>query len=180
MWAQLAGRASPAYAPGMHDPQLRIDASTLSRGGFMPHGELHVRHQGRLIVYEARGPFNVEMVHAMTRAVGRMLQAWRPPALYLEVSLWQGSLLGSPAVLEAFGDALRVSDAVMPRPQGTLWLVPPEIDDGALMKPLWQRVYEGYGRHIEFFSTEAALLARADEVLRQSGVPEGLVLDAGG
>ena len=86
----------------------RINVGQLPQGRFMAHGELQVWHHGRLLCYEAGGPFNVEMVDVMSRAVGRLLQSWQPTAPYVCVTWWHGSLLASPEVLEVYHDLLRL------------------------------------------------------------------------
>lgn len=139
----------------------------------MAHGDLQVWHHGRLLCLEAGGPFNVEMVDVMSRAVGQLLQAWRPPQRYVSVTWWHGSLLASPDVLVAYRALLRRGRQVMPAELGNLWLVGPEIEDALFMKPRWQEVHEDCGYRLEFCDTDAGMLARASELLRAAGVPDG-------
>lgn len=152
----------------------RINVGQLPQGRFLAHGELQVWHHGRLLCYEAGGPFNVEMVQAMSKAVGRVLKTWRPPVPYVTVTWWHGSLMASPAVLEAYHDLLRLGRQVMPAEVASLWMVGPEIEDGAIMKPRWLEVHEHCGYRLEFCDTDAAMLARAAELLRAAGAADGL------
>lgn len=150
----------------------RINVGQLPQGRFMAHGELQVWHHGRLLCYEAGGPFNVEMVGVMSRAVGRLLQQWQPPVPYVSVTWWHGSLMASPEVLEAYHDLLRLGRQVMPAELACLWQVGPDIEDGALMKPLWKQVHDHCGYRLEFCDTDADMLRRAHALLREAGVPE--------
>lgn len=152
----------------------RIDVGQLPQGRFLAHGELQVWQHGRLMCFEASGPFNVEMVGAMSRAVGLLLQRWRPPRPYVSVTWWHGSLLASPEVLAAYRDLLKRGRRVLPAELGCLWCVGPDIADGPLMKPLWQQVHDDCGYRLEFLDSDAAMLARADELLRAHGVAGGL------
>lgn len=147
----------------------RINVGQLPQGRFMAHGELQVWHHGRLLCYEAGGPFNVEMVSAMSRAVGRVLQSWRPPVPYVTVTWWHGSLMASPEVLAAYHGLLRLGRQVMPAEVASLWMVGPEIDDAPFMKPRWLEVHEACGYRLEFCDTDAAMLARARELLQGAG-----------
>ncbi|MFG6469203.1 hypothetical protein [Roseateles sp. BYS87W] len=143
----------------------RIHVGQLPHGRFMPHGELQVWPQAGQLCYAAAGPFNVEMVTAMSRAVGRLLQDWRPTPPYLTLTWWHGSLLASPEVLQAYRGLLRLGRQVMPAELASLWLVGPEIDDAAFMKPRWLEVHEDCGYRLEFCSTEAEMLQRAEALL---------------
>lgn len=151
----------------------RINVGQLPQGRFLAHGELQVWHHGRLLCYEAAGPFNVEMVGAMSRAVGRLLRTWRPPEPYVVVTWWHGSLLASPDVLEAYHGLLRQGRQVMPAELACLWQVGPDMEDALFMKPLWQQVHDDCGYRLEFCDTDAAMLARARELLQAAGVAEG-------
>lgn len=150
----------------------RINVGQLPQGRFMAHGELQVWHHGRLMCYEAGGPFNVEMVGAMSRAVGQLLQRWQPPDPYVVVTWWHGSLLASPDVLEAYHDLLRMGRRVMPAELASLWLVGPDIEDASFMKPLWKQVHDNCGYRLEFCETDAEMLARANELLRAAGAAD--------
>lgn len=152
----------------------RIDVGQLPQGRFLAHGELQVWPHGRLMCFEASGPFNVEMVAAMSRAVGLLLRRWQPPTPYVSVTWWHGSLMASPEVLEAYRDLLRRGRQAMPAELGCLWCVGPDITDASLMKPLWQQVHADCGYRLEFLDSDATLLARADDLLRAHGVAEGL------
>lgn len=152
---------------------LRINVGQLPQGRFMAHGELQVWHHGRLLCYEAGGPFNTEMVDVMSRAVGQLLQTWRPTAPYVVLTWWRSSLLASPDVLSAYRDLLRLGRRTMPAELASLWLVGPEIEDAAIMKPRWQQVHQDCGYRLEFCNTDAQMLARAAELLREAGVAGG-------
>ncbi len=65
----------------------------------------------------------------------------------------------------------------MPAEQASLWLVGPDIEDAAIMKPLWQQVHEDGGYRLEYCDTEAQMLARAAELLRAAGVTRALPPD---
>ena len=152
----------------------RITVGQLPQGRFQAHGDLQVWHHGRLLCYEASGPFNVEMVGAMSQAVGRVLQSWRPPDPYVVLTWWHGSLMASPAVLEAYHGLLRMGRQVMPAELACLWMVGPEIEDAAIMKPRWLEVHEACGYRLEYCDTDAAMLARATALLREAGATDGL------
>jgi hypothetical protein len=148
----------------------RIDVAQLSQGRFLAHGELQVWHRERLLCYAAAGPFNVEMVSVMSRAVGRLLLTWQPPAVYVAVAWWHGSLLASPEVLAAYGQLLRRGRDVMPAEQASLWLVGPDVEGASIMKPRWQALHAACGYRLEFCDTEAGMLARAQDILTAAGV----------
>lgn len=150
----------------------RINVGQLPQGRFMAHGELQVWHHGRMLCYEAGGPFNVEMVGVMSRAVGQLLQTWRPPEPYVVVTWWHGSLMASPEVLDAYRELLRRGRHVMPAELASLWLIDPSIEDATIMKPRWLQVHESCGYRLEFCDTEARMLARAGELLRSAGVAD--------
>ena len=149
----------------MNASPSRIDTARLARGPFAVHGELQVWRRGPLLCFSAAGPFNVEMVGAMSRAIGQLLQTWRPLPGYLTLTWWRHSLLASPEVLKAYGELMQLSHRLLPPECANLWCAGPEIEDAALMKPLWQALYNDSGYPLEFFDTEAAMLARAEQLL---------------
>lgn len=163
---------SRRYAAAMDERSTRINVGQLPQGRFLAHGELQVWHHARLLCYEAGGPFNVEMVGAMSRAVGRLLREWQPTEPYVAVTWWHGSLLASPDVLEAYHDLLRLGRQVMAPELACLWQIGPEIEDAAFMKPLWKQVHDACGYRLEFCDTDAAMLRRASELLRQAGIED--------
>lgn len=168
----LPGQPRRRYAAAMDERPTRINVGQLPQGRFMAHGELQVWHHARLLCYEAGGPFNVEMVGAMSRAVGRLLQQWQPSEPYVVVTWWHGSLLASPEVLEAYHGLLRLGRQVMAPELACLWQVGPEIEDAAFMKPLWKQVHDACGYRLEFCESDGEMLRRASELLRQAGVED--------
>lgn len=143
----------------------RIDTARLAQGQFPAHGELQVWRRGPVLCFAAAGPFNVEMVDMLSRAIGRLLQAWRPQPGYLTLTWWRRSLLASPEVLRAYGELLHHSHRLLPPERTNLWCAGPEIEDAALMQPLWQALYDEGGYPLEFCASEAAMLARAEQLL---------------
>lgn len=168
-----AARPWRRYAAPMDASPARINVGQLPQGRFLAHGELQVWHHGRLLCYEAGGPFNVEMVNVMSRAVGRLLKTRLPTAPYVVVTWWHGSLLASPEVLQAYHGLLRQGRRVMPAELASLWKVGPEIEDASFMKPLWKQVHDDCGYRLEYCDTDADMLHRAQALLREAGVPDG-------
>lgn len=153
------------YPHRMDSPLPRIDTTLVDQGPFQAHGRLEVWLEADLLCYRAAGPFNVEMVEVLGRALQRLDPL--PPARYASLVWWQHSMLASPDTLAAYEALLkrRQHRPDLSPPVASLWLAGPDVEGARLMRPRWAAVYAAAGWPLEFCDTDAQMRTRARALL---------------
>lgn len=124
-------------------------------GRFPAHGRAAFSVDGRLLITEAEGPFNAELVAALRQPVllaAEPLRAQGRP--WGQLSRFRRSALASPEALAAFTQLLTEMHAEGVAPLFTAYVLGDEVEGATLMGPLFRRCFESAGLGFAHFAHE--------------------------
>lgn len=116
---------------------LQDAVANYASGRFAPHGSMSVRQDGAIVTGRATGPFNLEFMQAYGRMWGKHFGQWGGPQARVLITEWQGSMLTSMEVIEAFADLMLLAKKALDPRMLHIWHVPPELEGRAFMLPKW-------------------------------------------
>jgi hypothetical protein len=119
----------------------RLLASEHQAGPFPAHGDATVAVQGRVMRFVASGPWNVEFVNALWRAMVKAAAQLPPDGRYVDLIEIRHSALMTPEALAALHQAIDTAVARGFNAQATALVLAPDVEGRALMLPKLQRIY---------------------------------------
>lgn len=125
-------------------------------GQFAPHGSIVVHHSGRVLVFEAAGPFNSEAVEALIRAYTPLLEDVKQGGTYAMITVFHRSMLVTPDALTAFDELLGEWRRAGLAPVASAYVAGAEVEGRAIMMPMFAKVFDGFGLFREFFDLAEA------------------------
>jgi len=138
-------------------PHGSLDSDDLAQGPFRPHGRSVVWPDDDIFRVETVGPFNAEAVEAVGRTREKIFEQHPPVENYAFINSWQGSVMMSDAVLEAYSETLKASYThKYRRPSAMAWIVPPGVEGARFMEPRLRTVFEEFGIPFRMFQDEAS------------------------
>jgi hypothetical protein len=132
-----------------------VASSDFKIGRFSMHGEVKLKTDGNILLYESTGPFNIETVQAFTAArasIHKKLDEARP---YASIVHWRNSALMS---LEAFA-AYQVGYVKFlqenQHPMALAWVSGPEVEGMDFMIARYTQIFDEHGLNFKCFATMA-------------------------
>lgn len=122
---------------------------------FRPHGTFNTRIEGRLIVSEVTGPWNMELVQHWGKSclpVATELAATGP---WIGIAVIRESMLCPPEALAALRRIVAHS-ATQLHCAAHVIVAGPEVDGRDFLEPIFARVYEGLVEHAIFYTFDEA------------------------
>jgi hypothetical protein len=132
---------------------------------FTPHGVVDIWMDGQLMHYEATGPFNVELVDCLAVAQRDYLLASRPAGAWVSVCIVRHSAMASPESIARYAAIMADPKPDNMVPCATAFVIPPEVEGGAIMTPHLTKIYDRIGRPFAVFDNLAAAQVWADSWL---------------
>ncbi|MBH9579219.1 hypothetical protein [Inhella proteolytica] len=130
---------------------------------FPAHGEVQIDWNDRLLLIQARGPFNAELMVRGTTAIADLRAARPADGRYVELVHWQDSMLMPPEAWVRFEKAVRLFVSAGLNGTHTLCVAAPEVEARWLMLPRMVALWEE-SRPVELFEQLEPALARAREL----------------
>lgn len=123
---------------------------------FTPHGVVDIWMEGRLMHYEATGPFNVELVECLAIAQRDYLLASRPNGAWVSVCTVRRNAMASPDSIARYAAIMAAPKPDNMVPCATAFVIAPEVEGGAIMAPHFVKIYDDIGRPFAVFDNLAA------------------------
>lgn len=123
---------------------------------FTPHGEFKLHREGQVIVIEAAGPWNVELIRNYARDVApvtREIAADGPWGAVVEVTR---SILFTVDAAQALREAGFRTAKTAGR-IAVAYVVPPEVEGACLAPAILKRIYDGLNPWAVFTDRRAAM-----------------------
>lgn len=162
-----------AHASGVANGDV-LTTIDFSRGKFLPHGLVNVRHAEDILRVEARGPFNVELMQALGQLRRALAEKLRSSARFGHMLIIQGSALMSPEAFDRYrDDRTAVYGTEIRFPCAHALVVGADVEGWELMASRIQEIYRSDGVPYRVFAGEAE--ARAwllAEIAAARPVPE--------
>lgn len=138
----------------MTDPEDRsiLKSSWDSTGRFAPHGEFTLHSEGRVLCYDAVGPFNLEGIEALRTTRIKTYEKWQSNGTFTAIVHWHHSALMSPEAFDAYREGYlqfmrdRQPSAVV------AWVAAPGVEGMGLMLKKFEDVFRLTNTRFCFFS----------------------------
>jgi hypothetical protein len=136
-------------------PHAPISTDQFQPRYFRPHGRIESRVHGNLVVHEAIGPFNQEIIEAMAVVLRESLQTLKQQGRWGQVIVFRQSALTSPETLSALNayTTQRSKDGLAP--VATAYVMDASVEGCHLMEAPFRNVYSESTVQFDIFSTEA-------------------------
>lgn len=135
------------------DTQARLRSEDFAPGPFRPHGSVELWKDGSVVHLVAEGPFNLETVQGVSRAMQELFAKQAPQGRFVDVLEMRTSIMASREVMDAFGRFLAQMSAAKTAPLAVAYVVAPDVEGRGVMLPLFARVYAEHGRRFAAFET---------------------------
>ncbi|MDT9000925.1 hypothetical protein RQP53_16735 [Paucibacter sp. APW11] len=114
-------------------------------GRFRPHGRVEYEEQGRILWSRATGPFNPELMQALSELVIATFPAMTAKGPWVNICTFNHSALCSPDVLLSFTATMKQLVQMKIAPVATAFVLTPEVDGAELMAPLFEKCFKEGG-----------------------------------
>ena len=128
---------------------------------FNPHGEYKLRLEGRVLISELVGPWNLELVDAWMKAAHPMVKELAATGPHVHMTIVTGSLLCTPEALDRLAAVIVYTTAQM-QCVGNPVVAAANVEGRALFEPMYARIYHGSpprGLFLDYASAKAWSLA---------------------
>ncbi len=157
----------------MPTPRLpKRSTSQIKTSPFTPHGVVDIWMEGRLMHYEATGPFNTELVDCLAIAQRDYLLATRPQGAWVSVCTVVGNAMSSPDGIARYAAIMAAPKPDNMIPVATAFVIAPDVEGGGIMAPQFRKIYADIGRPFQIFETMAAAQTWALAMIEQAGTGE--------
>jgi hypothetical protein len=134
---------------------------------FRPHGEYKLRLEGRVLISELAGPWNIELVDTWMKAAHPMVKQLAATGPHVHMTIVTGSLLCPPDALDRLAAVIVYTTAKM-QCIGNPVVAAANVEGRALFEPMYARIYDGSpprGLFLDYASAKAWSL----ELLAEKG-----------
>ncbi len=124
---------------------------------FIPHGEFKLRLEGRVLVSELVGPWNLELVNTWMKAAHPMVKELASTGPHVHMTIVTGSLLCPPEALDRLAEVIVYTTAKM-QCIGNPVVAAANVEGRALFEPMYARIYDGSpprGLFLDYASAKA-------------------------
>lgn len=144
--------------------QLSSSTADVGTAQFRQHGRVDMYMDGDILVYDAVGPFNTEVLDALAVAqLGFLKQAALGARRWGSIANFRVSAMTSPDGLARYASLMKAPKPPEFQAQATAFVFGPDVEGGRIMLGHYRRIYEEIGRPFACFDTldEAKAWVRA-------------------
>ncbi|MES2319879.1 MAG: hypothetical protein V4631_20560 [Pseudomonadota bacterium] len=134
---------------------------------FQPHGAFKTRVEGRILVSDLHGPWNLELVDKWMKVAHPLVKELAATGPHVHITIVTGSLLCPPDALDRLAAVIVYTTAHM-RCIANIVVAAADVEGRALFEPMYARIYEGSPPHALFLDVDSAR-AWALELLAEEG-----------
>jgi len=134
---------------------------------FQPHGEYKLRLEGRVLISELVGPWNLELVDTWMKAAHPMVKELAATGPHVHMTIVTGSLLCPPEALDRLAEVIVYTTAKM-QCIGNPVVAAANVEGRALFEPMYARIYDGSPPRGLFIDYKSAM-AWSRELLAEKG-----------
>lgn len=144
----------------------------LQPAGFAPHGEFSVRLSDGLVLWENRGPFNLEALQAYGQLRERAVRQWQLDRRWFAgVVSWKHSALMSPEAFSAYQAGFERFLGSTHTLVAVAWVVPPGLEGMDFMQPRFERLFAAHQLPLQVFDRLEPAVAWARALLARPRAP---------
>ena len=125
---------------------------------FRPHGRVEYTALGNVMICEATGPFNKELVGAVSAVQADLIDGIIQQGKWGDVVIFKDNAMASPEAIASYTEYLQALVAAGVMSSATALVMTPDVEGAEFMLPLYRKCYEVVGLTVGLFdNTEAAL-----------------------
>ncbi len=118
---------------------------------FPPHGRVEFTARGNILICEATGPFNLELIDAIAAVQASVIERLIAQGSWGDIIVLKGNAMANPETIAAFTKYLKalVQQGVIS--SVTAMVVAPDVEGGRLMATVIAKCYAEIGRKLTLF-----------------------------
>ena len=120
---------------------------------FNQHGVVDIRMDGRVIHYQATGPFNTELLDSLAIAQRDFLLAAQPQHPWVSIATIRVSAMTSPDGLARYAAIMAAPKPDFMIPVATAFVMGPEVEGNIIMAQHYRKIYRDIRRPFQIFAT---------------------------
>jgi hypothetical protein len=120
----------------MEIEKVRNSTDDHVQGNFKPHGRVEMFLQGRIICVKARGPFNQELMTALTSLEAQFLSEVASLGPFGEIVSFYESVLASPEVMVGHRQLLEMLKGAGLAHKATAYVITPNLEGAEFTAPI--------------------------------------------
>lgn len=141
----------------------------MTNSKFIPHGDFRLRLEGRVLISELVGPWNLELVNVWMKAAHPMVKELASTGPHVHMTIVSGSLLCPPEALDRLAEVIVYTTHKM-QCIGNPVVAAADVEGRTLFEPMYARIYDGSPPRGLFFDYASAK-AWSLELLAAKGFP---------
>ncbi|MCZ8166069.1 hypothetical protein [Silanimonas sp.] len=110
---------------------------------FPAHGRVEVHPHGRVVYFEATGPFNAEAVAVMRTAYTPIMASMAADGPFGHISTFHESMLATPEAFTTFAALIADWKAMGILPTASAYVVGPDVEGKTIVEAHYRRAWEG-------------------------------------
>lgn len=131
-----------------------FDTNKTRASQFAQHGRMQSRIEDNILVNEATGPFNAEIINAIQTIQHDLLELISTRDQWAQIYIFRDSALCSPDTIEALRNYLSGMRGKLKRPAATAFVMGQDVEGRSIMAQHYRQVYEDADLKFELFFTE--------------------------
>ncbi len=145
---------------------IHRSTTEVSTGTFRPHGQIDVWLEGDIVYYEATGPFNIELIHALAATQKSFFETITLPQVWASVGVLMGSVMMGLDALARYQEVLEAPKPVAFIPSATAFVIGPDVEGGFIIAPHFRRIFAELHRPMEIFQTSSEAVRWVHDVMK--------------
>jgi len=122
---------------------------------FTQHGRMESRIDNNILVNEATGPFNAEVIYAIESIQKDLLDLLAPHDKWAQIYIFHDSALCSLDTVDAIRDYLTKLRGTMKKPVATAYVMGKKVEGRSIMASHYQQLYAEADLNYQLFFTES-------------------------
>lgn len=133
--------------------KIRRDTDQTIVPYFTQHGRMESRIEGSILINEATGPFNAEIIYAIQDIQLDLLELLNAKEQWAQIYIFHDSALCSPDTIDAMRAYMKKMQGTIKKPVGTAYVMAKTLEGRPIMAPLYRQVYEQAQLNFQLFFT---------------------------
>ncbi len=133
---------------------------------FSQHGTIESRIEGNILINEATGPFNAEIIYALQEVQSELLDVLAVLRNWGQIYIFHQSALCSPDTIEAMHGYISQKKGTISKPAATAFVMDRNVEGRLIMGPHYRQVYEKAELNFALFVTEAEAREWVEQTLK--------------
>ena len=133
--------------------KTKRNTNTAKSSTFSQHGNVESRIEDNILINEATGPFNAEVIYALKQIQQDLLDILSARQHWAQIYTFHHSALCSPDTIDALSAYLADEKGKIKKPAATAFVMDQSVEGRAIMAAHYRHVYELAGLKFDIFNS---------------------------